>query len=147
MGRLRPPVLDDYGLVASLRWYGDQFSKRTGIPVELRDDGGDVRLPADSETALFRVVQEAMANVAKHAKATQVLITIACRVSAYRVTVTDDGSGFDPNRKVDRGDAGGWGLLTMKERARSVGGQFAVRSSPGDGTQVVVEVESVCRSN
>jgi signal transduction histidine kinase len=147
MGRLRPPVLDDYGLVASLKWYAGQYSKRTGIPVELRDDGHGVRLPGDTETALFRVAQEAMANIDKHANATRVLITIISTASAYRITITDDGAGFDIQQNVKRSEDGGWGLIGMKERARGVGGQFAVKSSPGDGTQVIVEVESVCGSN
>ena len=143
MSALRPPVLDDYGLVASLKWYAEQYSKRTGIPVEIRGDCA--RLPEDSEIALFRVAQEAMSNIAEHANATQVLITVVSIANVCRVTITDDGSGFELNPKRDRTGNAGLGLLTMRERVRGVGGQFAVKSRPGNGTQVVVEVESVCR--
>jgi len=132
MAYLRPPVLDDYGLVAALHWYGEQFVRRT----------------ARVENALFRIAQEALTNVAKHAQATQVTMTVEMDSTTLRLVVADDGVGFDPSTTLRTSpaplaepDGGrGWGLLTMTERAEAVGGRCHIESNPRQGTRVIVEV-------
>jgi glucose-6-phosphate-specific signal transduction histidine kinase len=123
MGDLRPPVLDDYGLLAALHWYGEQFGRRTDI-----------------ETALFRIAQEALTNVAKHAQATQVRVVVETGPDMVRLVVSDDGIGFQHTDQPRRGAQGAWGLLTMNERAEAVGGRCQVDSSAGQRTRVIVEV-------
>ena len=136
---LRPPVLDDYGLLSALHWYGDQFSARTGIAVSAR---GKEELVADLslhvENALFRITQEALNNIAKHARAHRVTIGLSENETALRLTISDDGQGFDLE-EAER-DRDSWGLLTMRERAESVGAQCRFQSFPGEGTRVSVEV-------
>jgi signal transduction histidine kinase/predicted hydrocarbon binding protein len=140
MANLRPAVLDDYGLMAALRWYGTHVTSRTGIRVAVR--GGELtpRLAAPVENALFRIAQEALTNVTKHAQATEVLMSVKADSETVRMVVTDDGIGFDPQRADEAGGRRGWGLLTMTERAEAVGGRCRVESQPQQGTQVIVEV-------
>ncbi|MDH7486386.1 MAG: PAS domain S-box protein [Anaerolineae bacterium] len=136
MAELRPAVLDDYGLLAALHWYGQRFSQRTGIATMVQGQEPAPRLPPAVETALFRIVQEALTNVAKHAQARQVTVTLEPVDGGARLSIADDGVGFDPT--VRR--RAGWGLMTMRERAQAVGGHLRVDSAPGKGTRVVVEV-------
>ncbi len=136
MADLRPPVLDDYGLMAALHWYAEQFSARTGLLVHL--EGGTERLDLlpGVEIALFRIVQEALTNVVRHARAGQVVVRVQAEVTMLRLMVTDDGVGFD----VTAQRSSSWGLLIMAERARAVGAVCRVESRPGQGTQVIVEL-------
>ena len=140
MAELRPPVLDDYGLVAALHWYGEQFAQRTGIAIAV--EGGELlpRPVERVESALFRIAQEALTNVAKHAQATRVRVSVAADRQTLRLLVADDGIGFDPARLTETSEGRGWGLGTMAERAEAVGGRCRVESSPGQSTQVIVEV-------
>jgi signal transduction histidine kinase len=140
MGMLRSPVLDDYGLVAALQFYSEQYSERTGIAVQVR--GPDVRpmIRARCESALFRIVQESLTNVLKHAHATEVIITVDVNNGKLHLSIEDNGQGFDQNQFRETGSQRGWGLATMSERALAVNGSFRVESSPGFGTQVIVEV-------
>lgn len=140
MAELRPPVLDDYGLVAALHWYGEQFAQRTGIAIAV--EGGELlpRPVKRVESALFRIAQEALTNVAKHAQATRVRVSVAADRQTLRLLVADDGIGFDPARLTETSEGRGWGLGTMTERAEAVGGRCRVESSPGQSTQVIVEV-------
>lgn len=140
MAELRPPVLDDYGLAATLRWYGEQFSQRVGIPVTVQGDDLAARLPALVENTLFRITQEALTNVARHAQATQVTITLAA-ADEILLAIADNGVGFDPTQVSPPSQKGGWGLLNIAERAVSVGGECRVESTPGQGTNVVVRVK------
>ncbi len=136
MGELHPPVLDDYGLFAALHWYGDQFSKRTDIAVLFEGEELEPRLASDVESALFHIAQEALTNVAKHAHAKTVTLTLERVDGSTRLIIADDGEGFDPG-----GDAPhGWGMITMRERAESVGSRVRVDSAPGKGTRVIVEL-------
>jgi signal transduction histidine kinase len=140
MADLRPPVLDDYGLVAALRWCGERVAARTDLAVNVQGEEPDPRLTVLVEIALFRIAQEALTNVVKHAQATQVTVAVelpAVKPATVRLVVADDGVGFDLARRAERR---GWGLITMTERAEAVGGRCCVESSPGAGTQVVVEV-------
>jgi signal transduction histidine kinase len=140
MAELRPPVLDDYGLLAALRWYGEQVTGRAGLPVEVRGQEKAPRLPSATETVLFRIAQEALTNVVKHAQATRATVTVEETADRVRLTIADDGVGFDPAALPPLREPRGWGLLTMQERAEAVGGRFRVEAAPGQGTRVVVEV-------
>lgn len=139
MADLRPPVLDDYGLVAALHWYGEQFAGRTGLSVAVEGEKPVPRLVPRVENALFRIAQEALTNVAKHAQATRVTVTVEVESGVVRLVIADDGKGFNPAHMADPGEAQGWGLLTMTERAEAVGGRCSIESDPGRGTRVIVE--------
>jgi signal transduction histidine kinase len=136
MGELHPAVLDDYGLAAGIRWYADQFEKRTGIAttVEVEIDNM-IRLSAEKEIVLFRIVQEVLTNINKHARAKQVEIKLFRQGLKTQITVQDDGVGFDTSM-IHRG----WGLRIMRERAASIGGFLQIESSAGNGTRITVEV-------
>jgi signal transduction histidine kinase len=140
MANLRPPVLDDYGLVTALHWYGGQFTDRTAIAVAVQGEEPIPRLAAHVENALFRIAQEALTNAAKHAQATQVVVTVEVESGTLRLIVADDGIGFDLEHLTEPNGSRGWGLLTMTERAEGVGGHCRIETGPGRGTQVIVEV-------
>ncbi len=133
ISELRPAVLDDYGLVAAVRWYGERFERRTGVATTV--SGPDRRLPAGVEAALFRVVQEALTNVAKHAEARRAEVTLRSMRGGILLRIVDDGRGF---ARGSRSAGGGWGLAMARERAESVGARFSVVSQPGRGTRVAV---------
>ncbi len=141
MAELRPPVLDDYGLLAALRWYGQQFWQRTGVEVDVEDRCIDQRFALTTETALFRIAQEALNNVAKHANASLVTMTVQCDDGPIRLKIADNGRGFDKAAVQQASQDPHWGFLTMQERALAVGGVLQVNSQPGVGTTVIVEVE------
>jgi signal transduction histidine kinase len=139
MTTLRPPMLDDFGLPPALRWYADLYSERTGIAVSVQVDQGFPRLSEERETALFRIVQEALTNAAKHADARQVTVRLARDGCMVRLSIGDDGRGFNyPAAQVHR-NGSGWGLTTMRERVELIGGSFHLDSVPGVGTTVSVE--------
>ena len=140
MADLRPPVLDDYGLVAALRWYGKRFATRADLAIVVQGDEPEPRLPAAVEHALFRIVQEALTNVAKHARASQVDLEIIVAEELVQLRVSDDGQGFDLISSDHSLKESGWGLLTMTERAEAVGGHCRIESCPDLGTKVIVEV-------
>jgi PAS domain S-box-containing protein len=138
---LRPRTLDDLGLVAACRNLCAEFATHTGIPV--RYDIGTLteRLPADLELHLFRIVQEALANVEKHARARQVSVVLAVRNRAVELEIEDNGVGFD--RKAPRPEGGGrpgLGLANMRERAGQLGGSCQIVSTPGNGTNISVHL-------
>jgi signal transduction histidine kinase len=142
MSELRPPMLDDYGLLPALQWYANAFSGRTGIDVTVHGDEGIQRLPQASEIALFRIVQEALTNVAKHAQARHVDIHVAHTGAEFVMSVSDDGVGLDPVATSTMSRRQGLGMVTMRERTQAVGGQFEIGSGPGRGTRLVVRVPS-----
>jgi signal transduction histidine kinase len=134
---LRPKALDDFGLVAALERLTESFAEQTGIAVEFAPNlPGDRRLPPEVETALYRLVQESLTNVVKHARARSVSIVLTHRHGFVSVVVEDDGVGFEPGR--EKGD--GLGLLGMQERVGLLGGRVAIESRPGAGTTFVAEV-------
>jgi PAS domain S-box-containing protein len=141
MAELRPEVLDEYGLVATLHWYAERFSKRTGVPIMIQGEEPAPRLPRAVETGLFRIVQEATTNVAKHAQANQLSISLEEDNAVFRLTIADDGKGFDRSALSRSGKQPGWGLVIMNERAESLGGQIHIESKPGKGTRVVLELK------
>jgi len=140
MADLKPPVLDDYGLVAALRWYGAQFSSRTGIPVYVQGEEPLPRLTPHVENTMFRITQEALTNVAKYSQATKVTVIVEAEKKTVLLIIMDNGIGFDPTQLNKPNKASGWGLLTMSERAETIGGYFRIDSRPGQGTRIVVEV-------
>jgi signal transduction histidine kinase len=140
MSDLRPPMLDDYGLLPALQWYANEFSSRTGIQVRVDGDERIERLPQASEIALFRIMQEALNNVAKHAHAGRVHITLEHAASEFIMSVSDDGVGFDAAPVSVSGRRPGLGMVTMRERTQAVGGQFEIEAAPGRGTRVVVRI-------
>jgi signal transduction histidine kinase len=132
---LRPKALDDFGLGAAIERLADTYSRRTGIAVDVHVAGLSDRLPEDIETALYRIVQESLTNVAKHAGAATASVTVHRRPRVVSIVVEDDGAGFDPTRVTD-----GLGLTSMRERAELVSGTVRVESRPGGGTTIAVEV-------
>ena len=132
---LHPAMLDDLGLVAVLEWYLAGFGKRHGIPVELLQDGMTGRLAPEIEAAAYRVVQEALTNIAKHAKATLAFVYLRCSAATFEVTIEDNGIGFDPARPRR-----GLGLIGIRERVANLGGRVHVNSAPGEGTRLTIEV-------
>ncbi len=137
---LRPAVLDDYGLVATLRWYAELFTRRSGVMAVVKGNDPVPRLAQTVETTLFRIVQEACTNIAKFAQARVATITVATEPERIRVEVADDGCGFDSKAVVWRGDHHAWGLLVMRERAEIAGGRLRIDSTPGRGTRITVEI-------
>jgi signal transduction histidine kinase len=141
MDDLRSPVLDDYGLVAAIRWYGAQFEKRMGIRVEVGGRELGRHLPEPVENALFRICQEALNNVGKHAHAKKVAISLEqLGDGRTRLVVADDGVGFDMKRSEKTSERSGWGLMIIAERAEAISGRSWIESAPGRGTRVIVEV-------
>jgi signal transduction histidine kinase len=133
---LRPTALDDFGLVPALRRLTSTFGESTGIVVDLEAALPDERLPSELETALYRIVQEALTNIVKHARASHVSIVLTRKPSSVAAVVEDDGVGFDP--AAPRAD--GLGLVGMRERVALLGGRVAIESTPGRGTTAIVEV-------
>ena len=138
-GTLRPLVLDDYGLAATLKSYGEQFAARSGIGVTVTAKRPVPRLQSDVEMVLFRIGQEALTNVLKHAKAGMVRLTLAVDAESVSLTIADDGCGFDAQSAMYH-RTHGLGLLIMQERLRAVDGSLRIESRPGTGTSVVARV-------
>jgi signal transduction histidine kinase len=137
--QLRPTVLDDLGLVAALRDYVETWSQHFEVPCILHAPAGEeMRLDPEIETVLYRVAQEALNNIAKHANAREVQVRLERGASHASLTVADDGVGFD----IDAAglDRRGLGLVGMRERATFIGGEMTLRSQPGEGTRIKVDV-------
>jgi signal transduction histidine kinase len=132
---LRPKALDDFGLVPALERLGETFSEQTGISVQLEAQLGE-RLSPEIETALYRIVQEALTNVVKHARARSVSILLMRKHASVSAVIEDDGLGFEPAEAREDG----LGLVGMRERLELIDGRFEVESSPGAGTTIVAEV-------
>jgi len=140
MAKLRPPVLDDYGLLAALKWHAKKFAARAGITIETRGEEFSPRLSPDKEIIMFRIAQEALTNISKHAGATHAVITVESRDDKARMLICDNGAGFSPRGRDEAENVKGWGVLNMIERARNGGGSFAVESIVGKGACVIVEL-------
>jgi PAS domain S-box-containing protein len=136
---LRPPLLDDLGLITALRWYVDRYAQRTGVAADVMIDLKDPneRFSRELETACFRIAQEALTNVARHARATSVLLRLKKDHDCLVGSVIDDGVGFDPEalrRRAPR--AATLGLIGMQERAHAAGGEIEIRSAISRGTEI-----------
>jgi len=132
---LRPSMLDDLGLSAALGWYTKQFSASTAIRVNLSDDGSADLLPDAEKTSLYRIVQEALTNCARHSEARSILIQLASEEQRYIVRIEDDGKGFTPARS-----ARGLGLIGIEERVAEMGGVLELNSKPGAGTRIFISI-------
>jgi signal transduction histidine kinase len=128
---LRPSMLDDLGLVPALRWQAREVARRTGMKVKVAAEDVGEDLPDDYRTCIYRIVQEALNNCARHAKATAVRVTVRQEPEQITVGIQDDGMGFDARDK-------GMGILGMEERVRGLGGLFRVDSEPGTGTVISI---------
>lgn len=133
---LRPLVLDDLGLVAGLEWLVQDFSRRNGIEVALNMDIGDVAPPDAQASALFRILQESLTNVARHAQASRVRVALVHADGRLVLSVQDNGRGL----AGDAGKRGSFGLIGIRERAIMLGGEASVSSRPGEGTRVEVSL-------
>ncbi len=131
---LRPSMLDDLGLVPALEWQAREVSKRTGLRVQVTADENASELPDEHKTCIYRVVQEALHNCARHAQAHNVTVEVRQQPSQIVLTVEDDGHGFDARR------VRGLGLVGMEERVHHLGGALRVKSRPGAGTTIAVEL-------
>ncbi|HKT31463.1 MAG TPA: PAS domain S-box protein [Gammaproteobacteria bacterium] len=138
---LRPAMLDDLGLAATLRWFVRERVAASGLKVSLEVDPGLPRLPAITEITCFRVLQSALTNVAKHAQAQHVQVRLHTQEDTLHFSVQDDGCGFDVDAAHRRAAAGrSFGLLGMQERVRFAGGKFELHSTPGQGTSLEVSL-------
>jgi PAS domain S-box-containing protein len=130
---LRPPMLQDWGLGPTVQWVAEDFSRRTEIPARVRVLGTQRRIDRKNELALVRIVQEALNNVAKHAHAGKIEVTLGWETDSVRVEVADDGAGFERNAT---GSPRGLGLVSMRERVQAADGLLEIESAPGKGTRV-----------
>ncbi len=138
---LRPALLDDLGLAAAVRWYVKNNLEPAGIAVQFEARGGAERAAPAVETAMFRIAQEAVNNIVRHAHAQHVWVALACQDARWSLTVQDDGCGFDV--AASRSAAGGpphWGLFGVQERVELLGGTFAIESQVGRGTTLRVQL-------
>jgi PAS domain S-box-containing protein len=140
MADLRPPLLEEYGLAAALGWYGEEFAKRTNVAVEFEDLAREHnrRLRRDAAVALFRIAQEALTNVAKHANAKRVWLRLEAGAGQMLLSIRDDGSGFDAAAIEAR--ASRLGMTTMRERIVAAGGSLELESAPNEGTTLKARV-------
>lgn len=137
---LRPSQLDDLGLVAAVDWYVREFEERSDVSTKLVIKGDPFRLPSEFETVLFRIAQEALTNVARHARAAEAGVLLSFEPARVHLTISDNGRGFDPAEMIQRDQLAGWGLIGIQERALLLGGQCEIDSTPGGGTRIRVSV-------
>jgi len=136
---LRPSMLDDLGLEAALQWQGREFSRHTGVPATVQVGGAPDHLTDAQQTCIYRVVQEALTNCARHAKANHVLVSLGTQQDDIVVIVKDDGIGFNPSASV----RGGLGLLGIRERVEALDGRVRIASKPNNGTTIEVQIPVV----
>lgn len=137
---LRPAALDDLGLMPTLRSYLKDYAERTGLLVRFERGARDAQLSQEQKTALFRIAQESLTNVAKHAQATEVVVTLGLVKGGIQLRVKDNGKGFALKQQRSADDKKRLGLLGMQERVRLVTGRCIVQSTPGRGTTVIAEI-------
>lgn len=140
MADLRPQVLNDYGLLASLQWLGRKFSKRTGLEVTVKGQESAARFASSKETALFRIAQEALTNAVKHSGAHHFDISLVLEKKRVCLELADDGKGFDMKNLGAKDSLEQWGILGMKERAEALGARFEIDTHPSQGTKIFVEM-------
>jgi len=134
---LRPSLLDDIGLVAAIEWYGEQRLKPYGLSFRLLEHTLPERLPPPVETVVFRIVQEGLTNIVRHARASSVIVRLFQEQDEVTLEIRDDGVGFDPQLlEAPEADGRGLGLRGMRERAMILGGSLEIESAPGTGTTV-----------
>ena len=141
MSDLRPPLLDDYGVYAALEWHARQLEARTGLRIDLRGEKFDPRPAVEVEMALFRIAQEALTNVVKHAGASGARVALTREAHRVTLVVEDDGRGMSGTRAANDPVRPAWGMAVMRERAAAVGGEMRIEAL-APGTRIVVEVAS-----
>ena len=146
---LRPSMLDDFGLVPTLQWLAEKFAARTRIVVDLRTPPSETRLPPAIEVLLYRVTQEALTNIVKHARAKHVEVVLEVRDGEASLVIADDGVGFDVERFRRTPEARGVGLLGMRERVAYYRGHIEFRSRPQAGMRITltIPIEDPSRSD
>ncbi|HEX7594310.1 MAG TPA: ATP-binding protein, partial [Anaerolineae bacterium] len=138
---LRPSVLDDMGLVSAVRWFARQYSERAGIEIDVDVIGTKRRLPSRVETVLFRIAQEGLNNIVRHAHATRARLQFEFSETCVTFAIEDNGSGFVVDQVLGAHlERRAWGLLGVQERVALVGGKFKIDSAPGGGTKLIVEI-------
>ena len=137
---LHPSMLDDFGLPETLQTYLRGFSKRSGVRAQIATERMDERLPADVEVGLYRIVQEALTNVLKHAQATTCTVRLVRRDDHVHLTIDDDGRGIESNVDPAVPARRGLGIIGMRERAASLAGTFAIQNRPEGGTHISVRL-------
>jgi two-component system sensor histidine kinase UhpB len=140
---LRPSALDDLGLLPALRWYIKEYQQKFPLTVNFQASGLKERLPTEIETVVYRIVQEALTNIARHAHAHTVLVRVEGDAETIQITICDDGRGFNTERHLrtfEPGQEHGWGLVGMRERASLLGGTLQITSEPGHGTTIYTRV-------
>lgn len=137
---LRPSHLDDLGLVAALRWYVEQVSQRSDVIVSFSPSGEAYRLPPEMETTLFRIAQEALNNVIKHAAARHAHLSLDYQSDCLNLRIEDDGRGFEASAVLRPGAGRAWGLIGIQERVALAGGKVVIHSEPSHGTTILVSV-------
>jgi two-component system nitrate/nitrite sensor histidine kinase NarX len=128
--------MDPQGLLHALQEMAETFDDRTGIALEFDNRAPDLNLPVGREVQVFHIVQEALANVCKHANARRARLTLEPRGAGYEVVIADDGVGMAADPNTERGEAGHYGIAIMRERASRLGGELTLDSTPGGGTRV-----------
>jgi signal transduction histidine kinase len=136
VSQLRPPALDG-GLQAALEWLAAEFTNNSQLPCTVHVDPDAHELPPQTATMVFRIAQESLTNVRRHAGARNAEVSLTREGEAWVLVVSDDGQGFDPSAHRP-----GFGLLGMEERARLLGGSLGVQSTPGAGTRIVLRIEA-----
>ena len=142
---LHPAMLDDLGLPAAIEWYLKGFGRRHGVRIELLQDGVQARLAPEAEAGIYRIVQEALTNVAKHAQATTCRVFLQRLTHTVLVTIEDDGIGFRPEEVIAPGAFHGIGLVGIRERVTQLRGELRLESAPGKGTRLTVEIPAPSR--
>jgi len=140
---LRPSALDDLGLLSALHWYIKEYQQKYALEVDFQASGLKERLPAELETVLYRIVQEALTNAARHAQAQKVMVRLEESKHEIHAIVSDNGSGFDAEKVKKMPGAGqehGWGLVGMHERASLLDGHLTITSRPEQGTTIDVSI-------
>jgi two-component system, NarL family, sensor histidine kinase UhpB len=147
---LRPSALDDLGLLPALRWYIKEYQQKFSLSVDFQVNGLKERLPTDIETVVYRIVQEALTNVARHAQAHKVQVVVQSDAETIQVTVSDDGIGFETARHQQTpgpGQEHGWGLVGMRERASLLDGTLQITSKTSKGTTISASIPTHALDN
>ncbi len=135
---LRPSLLDDIGLLPTLQWHFERYTKQTGIKVSFTQEGITRRLSPEVETTVYRIVQEALTNIARYARVTEAFVRLFLKENTLGIEIIDHGRGFDPNFELSKAPSAG--LAGMHERANLLGGYLVVKSAPQKGTQILATI-------
>jgi signal transduction histidine kinase len=130
-------MLEDMGLQRTLLWHFEQYSAQTGIQVHFSQSGIEKRFPSEIEITAYRIIQEALTNVARYAKVENVDVAVNADDEILHIQVRDQGCGFDPQKTIQRTT---FGLTSMKERAFLMGGQLSIKTAPGTGTDLIAVI-------